>query len=49
MKEADFEAETKISFPTLLLCVMAFFPLEMPLKLTFVFFQLQLFSPCNAP
>jgi hypothetical protein len=36
VKEADFEAETKKfkqkkkSFSTLLLCVMAFFPLEMP-------------------
>ena len=36
VKEADFEAEKKIyykkkfSFPTLLLCVIAFFPLEMP-------------------
>ena len=35
VKEANFEAEKKfqqkrISFPTLLLCVMAVFPLEMP-------------------
>ena len=31
VKEADFEAEKKMSFPTLLLCVIAFFPLKMHL------------------